>query len=384
MDRSEWDDEDGAAYPPAPLPAHEREWRHPSEVASETWARTEPPLVIGRGLTVATGVLGLVLTVALVWTLVPTDAGTASVVSVRSTLDGSSFSLSPTVDATAPTQDNLAPPATDAPDSTAADTAATASSTTHPMPTYQVTYETNTRPGAVAVALHGGRLVVTTATAVGADSVELLTPDGGTNRAQVLFVDARSGLAVLAPTARTAAEAFEVAAAVADGDTLTVMADPAVEVIVGADGVAGLPCGDNPELPEGTPVVDAHGALVALCTITEAGASVMIPVADLDALRRAMGSAVAPTVWLGVVVNDNPAGTLTVGAVDPDGPAAAAGFDVGDTIVSVDGEPVADVAELAGLLALHQPGDVVVIVVTCPDGTQIEVDVHLAPPKPSL
>jgi len=27
---------------------------------------------------------------------------------------------------------------------------------------------------------------------------------------------------------------------------------------------------------------------------------------------------------------------------------------------------------------------VVVIVVTCPDGTQIEVDVHLAPPKPSL
>ena len=52
--------------------------------------------------------------------------------------------------------------------------------------------------------------------------------------------------------------------------------------------------------------------------------------------------------------------------------------------VSVDGEPVADVAELAGLLALHQPGDVVVIVVTCPDGTQIEVDVHLAPPKPSL
>ena len=71
MERGEWDDE--AEYPSGPLPAHERTWRHPSEQGATAWVQSEPPLVVGRGLSVATGTVGVVLAVGLLWVMVPHD-----------------------------------------------------------------------------------------------------------------------------------------------------------------------------------------------------------------------------------------------------------------------------------------------------------------------
>ena len=62
MSRSDWDDDE--QYEVAPLPAHERVWRHPSEMGEQAWLHSEPPLAIGRGLTMATGTIGCVLALA--------------------------------------------------------------------------------------------------------------------------------------------------------------------------------------------------------------------------------------------------------------------------------------------------------------------------------
>ena len=73
MERSEPDDDafDEGSYPPAPLPAHERAWRHPSEVGRAVWVHAEPPLTIGRGLLVTTGAIGGLLSLAVLWAMLP-------------------------------------------------------------------------------------------------------------------------------------------------------------------------------------------------------------------------------------------------------------------------------------------------------------------------
>ncbi|HVQ52044.1 MAG TPA: hypothetical protein VMS92_18530, partial [Mycobacterium sp.] len=74
MERSEFPDDDASddgAYPPAPLPAHERTWRHPSEMGRATWTHTEPPIAIGRGLLITTGAIGGLLSIAVLWAMLP-------------------------------------------------------------------------------------------------------------------------------------------------------------------------------------------------------------------------------------------------------------------------------------------------------------------------
>ena len=62
-------------YPDAPLPRHERAWRHPSEIGEATWRSSEPPLAVGRGLLVTTGAIGALLALAVLWAMLPTGAG---------------------------------------------------------------------------------------------------------------------------------------------------------------------------------------------------------------------------------------------------------------------------------------------------------------------
>ena len=66
-------------YGPAPLPAHERRWRHPSEIGQAAWVLTEPPVAIGRGLLVTTGAIGCMLGIAVLWLLVPVGGGLAPI-----------------------------------------------------------------------------------------------------------------------------------------------------------------------------------------------------------------------------------------------------------------------------------------------------------------
>ena len=62
-------------YPAAPLPAHERRWRHPSELGHAEWVQSEKAVGLGRGLVVTSGAIGCILGLAVVWLMVP-GAGT--------------------------------------------------------------------------------------------------------------------------------------------------------------------------------------------------------------------------------------------------------------------------------------------------------------------
>ena len=97
MERSEWSDDDAAgdasndgSYPPAPLPEHERTWRHPSEIGNATWGHTEQPITIGRGLLLTTGAIGGLLSLAVLWAMLPSAGrgGDATPTAVTSTAKG--------------------------------------------------------------------------------------------------------------------------------------------------------------------------------------------------------------------------------------------------------------------------------------------------------
>ena len=81
---------------------------------------------------------------------------------------------------------------------------------------------------------------------------------------------------------------------------------------------------------------------------------------------------------LGVSLADNPdAPGAVVAAVQPGGPATAAGIAAGDTINAIDGKSVQSADELATILATMQPGHSAEVVVVRPDGTSTKHTVTL-------
>ena len=237
MSRSDWNDDEQDN--PAPLPAHERAWRHPSEIGERAWVYSEPPLTIGRGLTAATGAIGGLLAMAVLWAMVPTQAGRTVVATARSTiveLAGTGLVTRTTVPATT--------------------TAASLPQTTAP---------------------HSGATTTT------------IRP--------VAFLDP---------------------------------------------------------------------------------AETSVPTTDQSPITM------SNTVWFGIAVFDTAAGELIIEAVDPAGPAAAAGLKSGDVVQTLDGVVVSDSRSIAKMLAEHEPGDVVPVSVRHADGTVATMNVTLGDPKTSL
>lgn len=74
VERGEGFDDD--AYPVAPVPKHERSWRHPSEVGQQVWVHTEPPMTVGRGVLVSVVAMGGLLVVGALWVVLSANAGT--------------------------------------------------------------------------------------------------------------------------------------------------------------------------------------------------------------------------------------------------------------------------------------------------------------------
>ncbi len=401
MSTGDWTDDEHE--PLAPLPAHERSWRHPSEIGDQQWRMSEPPLTLGRGLAFTTGAVGSLLVLAVLWTMVPTRAGRGAARTVQATVV--TFAI-----------DTIGPGSVSTGNTgsfTGADTSLTrntqpnthVTATTHvvpatlPLPTVQVhstldgptAASTPTGPAhradtMLAVPVRGGSLFVTTAPAVAAGTqVEIEFSDGATGMASVLIVDERSGLAVLTPDSVHPTADFEVATEVLPGDELTVVGQPSMSVTVGDGGTGEAEVSGDGVVAEGAPVVNQRGELVALCTHDADGVPHLVALDSLDQIRQAMAAAQgASPVWLGVVINDDPSNELSVAAVDPAGPAAAAGLDAGDVIVAADGHPMADCDALIAYLAGHRPGDIVRLTVLGADDNLREVDVELAGPKTAL
>ena len=230
-------------------------------------------------------------------------------------------------------------------------------------------------------------VVLTTASAVrqSSDTVTLNFDDGRTAEATVAMTV--NGIAMLTTSdASAAAATFKIASSPHDGDSVTLLgAEPAtVAVHVGDDGNLSLQSWGDGDVAEGTPVVNAQGKVVALCSRSSGGPKLVT--INQAALRNALDSATnsstaattAGKAYLGVSLNADPKGSLTVYAVEPDGPAATAGVVAGDTVIAVDGEALSSSDDLAGALAEHVPGDAVTVTVAHPDGTQSTFDVVLA------
>jgi hypothetical protein len=279
-----WDDSGDPLYPAAPVPAHERTWRHPSEVGKAAWELSEPPVAIGRGLLVTTGAIGSALGVAVLWLLSPMGASAPS----ASPVVTSSAAVVRTTEVAAPTTDERL--------------AGTSSVASRPIDTIEtVDFDQFTLPAedvpstvllaaprpqdhaSIAVAVGNLPYMLTTATAVSVDerrtTVDIVAP-GDPVSADVVSVD--GDLAYLEPSSAIDVVSFAEVSIAEPGQTVVVLSDEPTEVTYRADGSA--PELDPSLIVEGTPVIDDDGSLVALCTVVidADGAWVgLVSVADL-------------------------------------------------------------------------------------------------------
>lgn len=400
MERGEW--ENDPEYPSAPLPAHERTWRHPSEQGASQWIQSEPPIVVGRGLSVATGTVGMVLAMGLLWLMIPHDGPGEGVAVQGSTtvrsLGGETFvshqapvaisgtpitSFETTVttvrDATgtAPGVATTAPASTQAPS-----TLATAAPTTR---VEQITTTVAASGPAMAVAMAPGHFVAVTAAAVGtASSVTVRLTTGDTVVGSVYSVDMETGIAVVSLPDDVAVSPIEPSQVAMPTSAATVLApDPTtVSVWRNADGTQ-VAADPSVHLTEGSLVLDADDRLIGMCTMAGGGLHVLDASALLDAINAAIASE-AP-VWMGLRVGADDAGNLVVTDVTADGPAALAGVQIGTLIRGIDGVSVSNLDALRNGLLVHRPGDTTTLsVVASGSSSPTDIAITLMPDPGSL
>ncbi len=266
-----WDD-DAPTYPVAPLPAHERNWRHPSEIGEAAWVRSEPPVTIGRGLLVTSGAIGSALGVAVLYLLLPAGGSVPSASPTATSSMSSIASLRSPLATVAET-----PIVTELLDNGPTEVRLDGPGLTLPAPDTPSTMlvmaveEPSQAPLSIAVAIEGAPYIVTTAHALESiGAVNLLGPGDAelTPRMSAELVSVEGDLAYLAPSAQMEVVSFASTAWAEPGQTVTVLSDDATDVsYVAAGTFGGVPELDAGRIVEGTPVIDDEGALVALCTV---------------------------------------------------------------------------------------------------------------------
>ncbi len=363
-------------YPRAPLPAHERAWRHPSEVGSNEWATSEPPLVVGRGLSVATGTVGAALAVGLLWLMIPHHdrsgvSANASATSIRDITDDSLALVAPrpiaapTASAARSNSTNSTvatfDPATSVQTTTDLPTPTTVEHDATPLPTMHVNSgsASSTEP-ATAVALTPGHFVITTAQAVnGRQGLEVVLPSGQTIVGAVVLVDKASGTAVLAIPTEINAGVVELSPESSQSPGVVMMSpEPLMVNVVADDSGFRLVYERDVNPGEGSLVLDHKGRLLGMCTVTASGATLV----SVDAMLKALDAAAAVSVpaWLGIRP-DAGSGRVGVASVIVDGPAAVSGIRAGDVIEAIDGVPITTITELGEIIAHHAAGDSVML-----------------------
>jgi len=185
-------------WPPAPLPPHERTWRHPSELGATTvHIVTSAPPAMSRKATVATVAVGVLLVAGAVRMMVPSGGGRTT---TSADVSGLSFVTTAIEEVTtAPTEPDPTVPASTAIAATPAPTFTSLRATTtlvshvttggHGETGGEVAEYTmvGTATPTYAVVLNTGRYLATSAAAVsGMDTVEVQMPSGDTAHAVVI------------------------------------------------------------------------------------------------------------------------------------------------------------------------------------------------------
>ena len=252
----------------------------------------------------------------------------------------------------------------------------------------------------------------------GAQEIMVVTQDRREWPAQLLLDDPRADLAVLkieTKGERLPTIAIDDAADIQVGDLVLAIGDPfGVGQTVTNGIVSALARSDigssnysyfiqtdaaiNPG-NSGGPLVDMNGNLIGVNTAilsgsgTSSGVGFAIPAAMAkQVVTTALGGAHAMVrPWLGAktqAINGEMARSLGLAApqgvlvaeVWPDGPAARAGVNRGDVIVSVDGEAVNDPSSLDYRIATKAAGGEATLAVTKAGGAERRIEVRLAAP----
>lgn len=397
-------DDDLDRYPSAPVPAHERTWRHPSEVGQAHWVQSEPPLAIGRGLMAATGLIGCALGLAVVWLLVPGGLDQQPVAGPTVTRSVGAVGGVPAT--TEPRNGLLTPTTVVRPTSTVP---------TESVPPHTVAVQTAVSAApATAVLIEGTGLLLTTAAAVH-EQRRIAVEDASDVLHEASVVGTNGELVVLATGDASSTPVdvvgFDAIGRATPGDEVVVLAATPMQVEYPTEGEA-IELGeqaDGTDIVEGTPVVDADGVLVALCTRGESSDGEpelrVVPIAGvLASLLTGDTVGTAPrdddstddggpstddawgaNGWIGVrlVELTGPAAVM-VDRVTPDSPAAIVGIAAGEVIRAIDGREVATVAEVRAALVESVPGDTVVLTVRAVDGTDRQVSVVLGVAVPDV
>jgi S1-C subfamily serine protease len=344
------------------------------------WTHVEPPITIGRGLLITTGAIGGLLSLAVLWAMLPStgrggEAAPTVVTSTSNTL--SSPIISTRADTLVATSIDGRTPATTArvvPLNAPAESDQSSTTTSdRPAPTNSTeAAEFVESPIAVGI---GDSLVITTARAVrGRTFLTLTGADGQPHDATVLMVDRDLGLAVLSADPSATTQSYGIGPAASAGDVVTVLGSTptSANVSMNADGHLTLDSWASP-MSEGTPVLNADGQLVAMCSHGASGPE-LVSVANVGAMLPGTNST-AP--WLGVHVAVNDQGALMITGIDLNSPAATAGLVPGDAITEIDGAPIGTVDQLKATIAQHAPNDVVALTIVHADQTSGDVDVTL-------
>lgn len=357
-------------FPRAPLPPHERTWRHPSELSPSAMPVGRP---FGRTTLIGTSVVGVVLVFGLMQLLLPRPGGSG--VATEATQAASRRqALASTVPSTATLRRSTAFAST-----SAASTAPTPTSTptTADRPALLEAVSTVvllTTGNRAAVPIGDGRQAITTAGRLRKDdAIDVRLGDGSAVLAVVVAVDSEANVAVLALTAPAEGAPPDVATeAPESGDRVYVgCTSPDDGVLERTEDGIVIEMATAPD--EGAPVLNSEGALLGLATTDANGVVHLVPV-TADFVDATMGDRVQVIdVWVGVAFA---ADTLVVESVQPDSPAHLAGLQPGDRIAAVGNLPLETIDDLWRRLALFAPGDVTSLRVER-DGQLLDVVVTL-------
>jgi S1-C subfamily serine protease len=354
VERSDGSDEEPFAFRP-PLPPEDRVWRHPSELGGTAASaagfvaptRSGHPSRTRVALAAAVGATGALLIVVLATSALRSGGGGAAATVEPSV---STFSFAPTTVG----GDGLGRPAEGA------------------------VHLVATTPGgqrlASGIVLDARGTIATTAAAVlGATGLVAYLADGREYDATLLGVDTDSGAAVVRVGAQPLAASSGWAVTLSTGDTVhtggngpTATVDALGVNAPTADGqtlkhLVRLDIDSDEPVAEGTPLLDDHERVVGLCTHARDNSVYAVPIEIPRAAARSInvhGRVVVP--WLGVSGNDSGTNTgAMVATVTAASPATAAGLLAGDTIISMDGQPIDSMAILALSLRDYDAGAMV-------------------------
>ncbi len=372
-----WDGDD--SVPPAPVPRHEREWRHPSELGEADVTSFESRSVSKAALTVA-GLAGVALSLVLGRMLIPSGNGhgTQSAASAPTTQTSRPPATLVIPSSPVPSTVDIRPdstvapitttaPAPDEPSTEAAALTEPVNPDTVPRPTVATLSSPGRATGASVVAIPGaehlgvlwdGRYAITTSgigepgttrtvTLVGGDQIDavIIAEDHGLAILELDDPVAGGGLATVWPPLAPIRSV--------DAEDRAVSADLTVD----GDGAYVL---TGPTVAPGAPVIDEQGRLAGICTLEDDGTVHLVSLVPAAALMERADQLGA---WLGVSSGTEPDDAATVAEIAPGAPAETGGLLVGDVITAVDGHPISSLRDLGVLLRVMDPGTSVTLVV---------------------